>query len=98
MNLLLPAKSLKTTKKASGLDEKSNVALRVLIQWKKQVPVLLPKSGKSTGEPSSYRPICLLNSMVNLSEPPIVGKQQTWLHKSTVFSLPNQQWMPLSKK
>lgn len=32
MNLLLPAKSLKTAKKASGLDEKSNVALRVLIK------------------------------------------------------------------
>ena len=31
-------------------------------QWKKQRLVLLPKPGKPPGDPSSFRPICLLNN------------------------------------
>lgn len=37
-------------------------------QWKKQQLVLLPKPGKPPGDPSSYRPICLLDTAGKLLE------------------------------
>ena len=36
---------------------------RVLNQWKRQVLVLLPKPGKRTGDPTSYQPISLLDTL-----------------------------------
>lgn len=37
-------------------------------QWKKQHLVLLPKGKKPPGEPASYRPICLLDTMGKILE------------------------------
>lgn len=37
-------------------------------RWKKSKLVLLPKPGKPAGEPSSYRPICLLDTLGKLLE------------------------------
>ena len=37
-------------------------------QWKKQKLVLLPKPGKQPGNPASYRPICLLDTMGKMME------------------------------
>lgn len=36
--------------------------------WKGQKLVLIPKLGKATGDPSSYRPICLLDTLGKLFE------------------------------
>jgi Reverse transcriptase (RNA-dependent DNA polymerase)/Endonuclease-reverse transcriptase len=36
--------------------------------WKRQKLVLIPKPGKATGDPSSYRPICLLDTLGKLFE------------------------------
>lgn len=36
--------------------------------WKQQKLVLIPKPGKATGDPSSYRPICLLDTLGKLFE------------------------------
>lgn len=36
--------------------------------WKKQMLILLPKPGKPPGEPSSYRPICLLDTLGKILE------------------------------
>ncbi|CAD7080110.1 unnamed protein product [Hermetia illucens] len=37
-------------------------------QWKVQKPILIPKAGKPLGDPSSYRPICLVNTIGKLFE------------------------------
>lgn len=37
-------------------------------RWKRQRLVLIPKPGKPPGQPSSYRPICLLDTMGKLLE------------------------------
>lgn len=37
-------------------------------QWKKQTLVLIPKPNKPSGEPSSYRPICLLDTIGKVLE------------------------------
>lgn len=37
-------------------------------QWKRQKLVLLPKPGKPPGDPGSYRPICLLDTLGKLLE------------------------------
>jgi hypothetical protein len=37
-------------------------------QWKEAALVLLPKEGKPSGRPSSYRPICLLDETGKLFE------------------------------
>lgn len=37
-------------------------------QWKRQKLVLIPKAGKPPGEPSSYRPICLLDTVGKMLE------------------------------
>ena len=37
-------------------------------RWKEQKLVLIPKPGKPPGEPSSYRPICLLDTMGKILE------------------------------
>ncbi|CAD7081762.1 unnamed protein product [Hermetia illucens] len=36
--------------------------------WKRQKLILLPKPGKNPGEPSSYRPICLLDTVKKMLE------------------------------
>ena len=36
--------------------------------WKRQQLILLPKPGKPPGDPSSYRPICLLDTLGKLLE------------------------------
>ncbi|CAD7080141.1 unnamed protein product [Hermetia illucens] len=38
------------------------------VAWKRQKLVLLPKPGKPPGEPSSYRPICLLDTVGKMLE------------------------------
>lgn len=38
------------------------------VQWKRQHLVLLPKGNKSHGAPTSYRPICLLDTMGKILE------------------------------
>ena len=50
------------------LLEASNVCLRegrFFVDWKKQRLVLLRKGNKPLGDVSSYRPICLLDTMGN---------------------------------
>ena len=42
--------------------------------WKRQKLVLLPKAGKPPGEPSSYRPICLLDTMGKMLERAIYNR------------------------
>ncbi|XP_055614802.1 uncharacterized protein LOC129761118 [Toxorhynchites rutilus septentrionalis] len=42
--------------------------------WKKQRLVLLPKPGKPPGDPSSYRPICLLDTLGKLLEKIILNR------------------------
>jgi hypothetical protein len=37
-------------------------------RWKRQKLVLIPKPGKAIGDPSSYRPICLLDTLGKLFE------------------------------
>lgn len=37
-------------------------------RWKRQRLVLLPKGNKPPGEPSSYRPLCMLNTMGKVLE------------------------------
>ncbi|CAD7077663.1 unnamed protein product [Hermetia illucens] len=37
-------------------------------QWKVQKLILIPKAGKPLGDPSSYRPICLVNTIGKLFE------------------------------
>lgn len=43
-------------------------------QWKVQKLVLLPKPGKPPGDPSSYRPICLLDTLGKLLERIILNR------------------------
>lgn len=43
-------------------------------QWKRQKLVLLPKPGKSPGDPSAYRPICLLDTAGKLFEKVILNR------------------------
>ena len=43
-------------------------------QWKRQKLVLLPKPGKPPGAPSSYRPICLLDTLGKLLERIILNR------------------------
>lgn len=42
--------------------------------WKRQKLVLLPKPGKPPGDPSSYRPICLLDTLGKLLESIILNR------------------------
>lgn len=43
-------------------------------QWKRQKLVLLPKPGKPPGEPGSFRPICLLDTLGKLLERIILNR------------------------
>ena len=43
-------------------------------RWKRQKLVLLPKPGKPPGDPSSYRPICLLDTVGKLLEKVILNR------------------------
>lgn len=43
-------------------------------RWKKQRLVLIPKPGKATGDPSSFRPICLLDTLGKLFEKIILNR------------------------
>ncbi|XP_041781978.1 uncharacterized protein LOC121598770 [Anopheles merus] len=45
-----------------GLTEDERAAVTSANPWKKQRLVLLPKPGKSSGEQSSFRPICLIDN------------------------------------
>ena len=42
--------------------------------WKRQVLVLLPKAGKPPGDPSAYRPICLLDTAGKILERVILNR------------------------
>lgn len=46
--------------------------------WKRQKLVLLPKPGKQPGDPSAYRPICLLNSLGKILENIIRNRLQVF--------------------
>lgn len=47
-------------------------------QWKQQKLVLLPKGNKPPGEPSSYRPICLLDTAGKLLERILASRLETY--------------------
>ena len=46
--------------------------------WKRQQLILLPKPGKPPGDPSSYRPICLLDTLGKLLERVINNRLTTY--------------------
>ena len=52
---------------------------RLFADWKKQRLVLLRKGNKTLVDPSSYRPICLLDTMGKLLEELILQRLQTLL-------------------
>ena len=52
---------------------------RFFVDWKKQRVVLLRKGNKPLGDASSYRPICLLDTMGELLEELILQQLQTLL-------------------
>ena len=51
---------------------------RFFVDWKKQRLVLLRKGNKPLGDASSYRPICLLDTMGKLLEELILQRFQTF--------------------
>lgn len=44
--------------------------------WKKQKLILIPKPGKTLGEPQSYRPICLLDTLGKCLESVVYNRLQ----------------------
>jgi len=57
--------------------------------WKRARVVLLKKAGKPDGEPSSYRPICLLNVVGKVFEAILVGRLEEHIESRGGLS-PNQ--------
>jgi hypothetical protein len=57
--------------------------------WKRQKLVLIPKPGKAAGGPSSYRPICLLDSLGKLFEKVLLGRLEEFTEGENGLS-PNQ--------
>ncbi|CAB3237107.1 unnamed protein product [Arctia plantaginis] len=76
-NLLFEACSRVGNTKAPGLDGIPNIALKAAIKaapaifpsmWKQQSLVLLPKGKKPPEEPTSYRPLCMLDTAGKILE------------------------------
>jgi len=57
-----------------GLDHQCAREGAVPVRWKRARVVLLRKAGKPEGEPSSYRPICLLNVVGKVFETMLVAR------------------------
>lgn len=55
-------------------------------QWKVQQLVLLPKGNKPPGEPSSYRPICLLDTMGKILERVIYNRLLAVVEEKGILS------------
>jgi len=63
-------------------------------RWKRQKLLLLPKPGKPAGETSSYRPICLLDTIGKVFERVIATRLNAVdsLPTSTVSEKGNLHW------
>ncbi|XP_054746290.1 uncharacterized protein LOC129250716 [Anastrepha obliqua] len=63
-------------------------------RWKKQTLVLLPKGNKKPGEPESFRPVCLLDTMGKILERIICDRLSSFAEDKGLSSVnPAQQWM-----
>ncbi|KAH8245933.1 hypothetical protein KR032_004136, partial [Drosophila birchii] len=51
-------------------------------RWKRQKLLLLPKPGKPAGEPSSYRPICLLDTIGKVFEKAIASRLEAVIERA----------------
>nr|BAC57918.1 reverse transcriptase [Anopheles gambiae] len=60
--------------------------------WKKQRLVLLPKPGKSPGEPSSFRPICLLDNTGKALERLLLNRLNEYIEDPESPQLSEQQF------
>jgi len=103
--LLSVARNLKS-RKAPGPDLVPNRAVKTLLslhpgavaslynRWKRQTLLLLPKPGKPAGEASSYRPICLLDTIGKVFERVIATRLNAVdsLPTSTVSEKGNLHW------
>lgn len=61
-------------------------------RWKRQKLVLLPKHGKPPGDPSAYRPICLLDTAGKLLERIILSRLLVYTERSDNAGLSDSQY------
>lgn len=61
-------------------------------RWKRQRLVLLPKQGKPPGDPSAYRPICLLDTAGKLLERVILSRLTTYTERPEDSGLSDNQF------
>lgn len=61
-------------------------------RWRRQSLVLLPKHGKSSGDPSAYRPVCLLDIAGYLVQRIILSRLTVYTETPDYSGLPDNQF------